>query len=153
MRNDESFRDFIMTVCDDYYEIYSLKKCRIWGDKTRVVTGSNVHLNNAIINTVSGRVEIGDYSFFGHSVSVLTGTHNLNKVNLERQSTVPESGRDVIIGKGVWVSSNATIIGPCTIGDYSVIGVGAVVVGDVKPKSFYAGVPAKCIKQLDIGGA
>lgn len=143
-----AFRTMVTSLCRDYYANESLKQIRIWGDPDRLITGVQVHLNNALINTVSGTVTIGDYTFLGHAVSILTGTHDCSKTDLERQTSVPEAGRDVIIGTGVWIASNVTIIGPCRIGDNAAIGVGAVVNGDVEPGSFYAGVPAKFIKKL-----
>jgi acetyltransferase-like isoleucine patch superfamily enzyme len=145
---NETFKTSIKAICHDYYVHDSLKFFRVWGDPARIKVGAQVHLNNALFNTVSGNIVIGDYTFFGHSVSILTGTHDCSKIDLERQTTVPESGRNVVIGKGVWVASNVTIIGPCHIGDYSAIGVGAVVIGDVEARSFYAGIPAKFIKKL-----
>ena len=148
LNKNETFKSNIKSICNDYYVHESLKHFRVWGDPARIKIGEQVHLNNAIFNTVSGNIEIGDYTFLGHCVSILTGTHDCSKMNSERQTAVPDSGRDVIIGKGVWIASNATIIGPCRIGDHSAIGVGAVVIGDVEAQSFYAGVPAKFVKRL-----
>jgi len=148
LAGSEIFRSMITALCREYYANESLKQVRIWGDPSRLQTGAHVHLNNAVINTVSGKIIIGDYTFLGHSVSILTGTHDCCKTDLERQTAVPDSGRDVIIGKGVWIASNVTIIGPCRIGDYAALGVGAVVNSDVEPCSFYAGVPARFIKKL-----
>jgi acetyltransferase-like isoleucine patch superfamily enzyme len=148
LKKDEMFNSHIRTICGDYYAYESLKRYRVWGDPKRIKIGEQVHLNNAIINTVSGNVEIGDYTFFGHCVSILTGTHDYSKINLERQAAVPDSGRDVIIGKGVWIASNVTIIGPCHIGDNSAVGVGSIVIGDVEAHSLYVGIPAKFIKKL-----
>ena len=39
----------------------------------RVFLGENVKLSNAVLNTVSGDLRIGDYSFLGSGVSLLTG--------------------------------------------------------------------------------
>jgi acetyltransferase-like isoleucine patch superfamily enzyme len=148
LNSNKEFISIIKATCSDYYIYESLKHSRVWGDPSRVKMGKDVQINNALFNTVSGNIEIGDYTFFGHSVSILTGTHDCTKFNLERQISVPNEGRNVIIGKSVWIASNATIIGPCRIGDYATIGVGSVVIGDVEASSFYAGVPAKFVKKL-----
>ena len=50
------------------------------------------------------------------------------------------------MGKGVHVGLNSTIIEDITIGDYSVIGAGSVVVKDVPPNTFVVGNPAKFLK-------
>jgi acetyltransferase-like isoleucine patch superfamily enzyme len=120
----------------------------IWGPPTRLHLGKDVVLINTLFNLSSGDVHIGDFVFFGHNVSVLTGTHAIDQFDLARQLTIPLSGRDVIIEKGVWIASNATIIGPCRIGENAVIGVGSVVIGDLRSGWFHAGVPAKPIKPV-----
>ena len=84
----------------------------------------------------------------GHNVSLLTGTHDYKQTGLARQSSVPESGRDINIGDGVWIASNATIIGPCEIGENAVIGAGSVITGKIPPNSIYAGTPAKFIRKI-----
>jgi acetyltransferase-like isoleucine patch superfamily enzyme len=43
------------------------------------------------------------------------------------------------------VASNATILGPCVIGEHAVVAAGAVVTGDVPARTIYAGVPAKLV--------
>jgi len=53
-----------------------------------------------------------------------------------------------VIKDGVWVASNATIIGPCIIGENAVIGAGSVVLGDVEPYTIVAGNPARVIRKI-----
>ncbi len=146
---DKNFINFINTAFENYYKEESLRCIRIWGDDSRIHLGSCTQINNALINTVSGDVYISDYVFFGHSVSLLTGTHDHTKKNYNRQSSVPSTGRDIYIGKGVWIGSNATIIGPSQIGEHAVIAAGAVLIGDAEPCSLYAGIPAVKIKNID----
>jgi acetyltransferase-like isoleucine patch superfamily enzyme len=82
---------------------------------------------------------------------VLTGKH-LNIKEASEQGlplhTVPLSGRDIFIGKNCKIGSGAIILGCVTIGDYAVIGAGAVVTKDVPERAFVAGVPAKLVKLL-----
>jgi acetyltransferase-like isoleucine patch superfamily enzyme len=54
----------------------------------------------------------------------------------------------VSIGNGAWVGARVTILAGVTIGEYAVIGAGAVVTRDVPPRCLAAGVPAKVLKQL-----
>ena len=58
-------------------------------------------------------------------------------------------GRDISIGKGVWIGSNATILGPCKIGENSVVASGSVVMGEVSANSLVGGAPAKLIKKIE----
>lgn len=141
-------RDEVIKLCDLYYKKNSLSVYRVWGAADRLFLGEGVQANNAIFNTSSGKISIGDYAFFGHCVTLLTGIHDINKKDAERQRGVPDCGRDICIGNGVWIASNVTIVGPCTIGAHAVIGAGSVVLGDVPAGAFYAGVPACEVKKI-----
>jgi acetyltransferase-like isoleucine patch superfamily enzyme len=125
---------------------------RIFGDPARVTLGRDVVLNDALINTTSGRVTLHDYAFCGHGVSLLTGTHDITQKGFARHGAVPTDGRDIEIGEGVWISSHATVLGPCRIGDHAVIAAGSVVTGDVDAGWVYAGVPAKRVRPVSEGG-
>jgi acetyltransferase-like isoleucine patch superfamily enzyme len=120
----------------------------VYGDPDRLHVHPTAVLNNALINLSSGDVTIGEYAFFGHNVSILTGTHDWTKFGAERQVAVPPSGRDVVIEEGAWVSSNVVIVAPCRIGAHSVVGVGSLVLGDVEPYTVVAGSPAKVLRQI-----
>jgi acetyltransferase-like isoleucine patch superfamily enzyme len=91
---------------------------------------------------------VGEYAFFGHNVSVLTGTHDFTKFGAERQVAVPKSGRDVFIEEGAWISSNAIVVAPCRIGAHAVVGVGSLVLGDVEPYTVVAGSPARVLRTI-----
>ncbi len=53
-----------------------------------------------------------------------------------------------LVKKGASVGTNATIVAGVTIGEYSIVGAGAVVTKDVPPYSIVAGNPAKILKQF-----
>ena len=120
----------------------------VYGDPDRLHVHPTAVLNNALINLSSGDVTIGEYAFFGHNVSVLTGTHDWTKFGAERQVAVPDSGRDVVIEEGVWLSSHVVVVAPCRIGAHSVVGVGSLVLGDVEPYTVVAGSPAKVLRRI-----
>lgn len=121
---------------------------RVFGNPANLIVGRNVVLNDALINTISGRVIFKDYTFCGHGVSILTGTHNYSRTGVERQTDIPQEGRDILIEEGAWISSNVTILAPCVIGRNAVIAAGSVVTGDVESGCIYAGVPARKIKAV-----
>ncbi len=134
---------FIGGLIDD--RIY--KSHFVYGDPSRITIGSGVNLNNALINTASGRVLIGDHSFCGHNVLLITGTHDYSFTDRDRQIQIPECGRDIIIGKGVWIGSNSVILGPCEIGDNAVIGACSLVTKSIECDSVYCGVPARKLEK------
>jgi acetyltransferase-like isoleucine patch superfamily enzyme len=103
-----------------------------------------------LFNLASGSITIEEEVFFCHNVSLLTGTHDISKTGSERKISVPRQWRDIVIRKGVWIASNATIIGPCEIGENSVIGACSLVIGDVLPNCLYAGIPAKLVRHIEI---
>lgn len=105
-------------------------------------------VNNALFNLSCGDITVEDWAFFGHSVTVLTGTHDVETYDDVRQVAVPQGGRDVVIKRGAWVCSNATISGPCTIGEHAVVAACSFVNRDVPPYAVVAGTPAKIIRYL-----
>lgn len=117
----------------------------VFGEPSRLFVSPTAVTNNALFNTVSGRIAVEDYAFFGHNVCVLTGTHDISSLGSARQSATPASGRDVVIKTGAWVASNATVLGPCIVGEHAVVAAGAVVVRDVPAYSIVGGVPARVI--------
>ena len=126
----------------------NLNQYLIFGDAQRLNLSRTCVVNNALFNLSSGNIFIGEYVFFGHNVSLITGTHDYNKFGIERMHDFPLAGNDIVIEEGVWLASNVTVIGPCKIGKHSVVAAGAVVKGDVPSYHIVAGVPAKTIKEI-----
>ena len=61
----------------------------IYGDPARLHIHPTAVVNNTLFNLSSGEITVGEYAFFGHNVSVLTGTHDWTKFGAERQIAVP----------------------------------------------------------------
>ena len=103
-------------------------------------------------NTRSGKITVGSNTCFGEYVMVLTGKHNFisNIQSIEDLHKVPENGRDIEIGNNCYIGSGAIIIGPVKIGDYAVVGAGAVVTKDVMSATLVGGIPASKIKNLKL---
>jgi FkbM family methyltransferase len=121
---------------------------RRWGPAERLHVAPTAVLNDALVNTVSGSITLGDHAFLGHGVALLTGTHDTGQTGLERQRTVPAAERDIVIGPGVWIASRATVLGPCEIGANAVVAAGAVVAADVPPSAIVAGNPARLVGRV-----
>lgn len=120
----------------------------VYGDPQRLKLSASCVVNNALFNLSSGSICIGENVFFGHNVSLITGTHDYNKFGKARMYDFPTEGNDIAIEEGVWIASNATVIGPCTIGKHSVVAAGAVVKGNIPSYQIVAGVPAKKVKAI-----
>ena len=111
-----------------------------------VKIGNNVKIQNNV--SVYEGVELEDYVFCGPSM-VFTN------IKIPR-SEFPQRGTEfyskTIVRKSASIGANATIICGVIIGEYSMIGSGAVVTKDVPPYSLVVGNPAKVIGKVDKKG-
>jgi len=121
-----------------------------WKNDPRLKLHSTVECDGEILfNTASGDIEVGEYSFFGQRAMIIAGSHDVSKKLFDRKYGVPQTGYDICIGKGVFIGAGAIIIGPCTIGDHTVIGAGSVVTaGKYESGCVYAGNPAVFKKKI-----
>jgi acetyltransferase-like isoleucine patch superfamily enzyme len=126
----------------------ALYSYRWHGNRSRLHIPDSAVVNNALFNMSGGTITVGKDAFFGHDVAILTGTHDIEKFGRERQMAFPRSGRDVVIGEGVWLASHVLVLGPVTIGDHAVVAGGSLVREDVAPYTVVAGRPAKVVKTI-----
>ena len=114
------------------------------------VVGPKVNIGNGVKvqNNVSiyEGVEVEDDVFLGPSM-VFTNVIN-PRAFIQRK----EKFKKTLLKKGCTVGANATIVCGVTIGEYALIGSGAVVNKDVKPYALMVGVPAKQIGWVGIMG-
>jgi acetyltransferase-like isoleucine patch superfamily enzyme len=119
-------------------------------DRARISISPEANINNALFNPASGNIVVEDFVFFGHNVSVITGTHDYSRFDRERMQAIPTAGRDITICRGAWIGSNCTILGPCVIGEHAVVAAGSVVIHDVPAYVLAAGVPARAIRTIAV---
>ena len=125
------------------------QNCRI-GQNVNI--GNNVKIGNhvKIQNNVSvyEGVELEDYVFFVLSM-VFTN------IKIPR-SEFPQQGSEyyqrTLVKKSASIGANATIVCGVTIGEYAVIGAGAVVTKDVPDYAMVIGNPGKIIGEVDEKG-
>lgn len=109
-----------------------------------ITVGENVFINACCHFQDHGGVTIGDGCQIGHNVVFATLNHGLAPE--ERKTTYPAP---IVLGRNVWVGSNATILQGVTIGDNAVVAAGAVVAKDVAADTVVGGVPARFIKNIN----
>ena len=117
-----------------------------------VNVGNNVKIGNSvkIQNNVSvyEGVELEDFVFCGPSM-VFTN------IKLPR-SEFPQQGIEfyskTLVKKSVSIGANATIVCGVTIGEYALIGSGAVVTKDVLPYALVVGNPGQVVGKVDKKG-
>lgn len=93
---------------------------------------------------ITGGIIIGSGSQIGHNVVFATLNHGLAPE--DRKMTYPAP---IVLGKNMWVGSNATILQGVTIGDNAVVAAGAVVNRNVAANTIVGGVPARVIKSIE----
>lgn len=102
-----------------------------------VKIGSHVKVQNNV--SIYEGVVLEDYVFCGPSM-VFTN------VKTPRSSTPRNKSSDytrTLVKRGATIGANATIVTGVTIGEWAVVGAGAVVTRDVAPHALVLGVPAR----------
>jgi len=138
------------------FDFVNLYGCAI-DDNTKIGTFVEIQKNatigkNCKISShtfICEGVHIGDNVFIGHNVTFIND--KLPRAINEDGSMQSESDWKVVetfIKDGASVGSSATILCGVTVGEFAIVGAGAVVTKDVPPKTIVAGVPAKIIKKL-----
>ena len=106
--------------------------------------GKEVFINACCHFQDHGGVTLGDGCQIGHNVVFATLDHGLEPA--DRKTTYPAP---IVLGRNVWVGSNATILKGVTIGDDAVVAAGAVVTKDVAAGTIVGGVPARAIRSIE----
>ena len=101
----------------------------------KVVLGNNVKVQNNV--SVYTGVTCEDDVFLGPS-AVFT-----NVINPRSAIARKDQYRPTVVKRGASIGANATIVCGNTIGQYALIGAGAVVTKDVKPYALVVGNPAR----------
>lgn len=109
-----------------------------------ITIGRHVFINACCHFQDHGGVTLGDGCQIGHNVVFATLNHGIAPE--DRVHTYPAP---IVLGKNVWVGSNATILQGVTVGDNAIIAAGAVVTKDVPADTIVGGVPAKVIRGIN----
>ena len=137
-----------------YHEsLVNLYGCRI-GDDTKIgafveiqkdaVVGSRCKISSHTF--VCEGVTIEDEVFVGHGVMFVNDRYpRATNPDGSLQTQDDWSVLRTHICRGASIGSNATILPNLTIGEYALVGAGAVVTRDVPPFAIVAGVPARVV--------
>ena len=99
--------------------------------------GTSVYLDHAT------GIIVGAFAVIGDEVTIM------QNATIGRKQSLP--GRAPRIGRGVLLSSGATILGDVSIGDFAKIGAGSVVEHDVPGGCTAIGVPARLVNCAEAG--
>lgn len=129
---------------DHYLWNHSLKfLARIFSTIARFLTGIEIHPG----------AQFGERVFIDHGMGIVVGETTIvgDDVLIYQGvvlggTTTNKGKRHPTIEKGVIIGAGAKVLGNITIGEYSKIGTGAVVLKDVPPDSTCVGVPGRIVK-------
>ena len=112
---------------------------------------------DALQVSIHPSASIGTSVFLDHATGIIVGSSVVigdevtiyQNVTVGRKDALP--GRAPRIGRGVLLSSGATILGDISIGDFAKIGAGSVVTTDVPGGCTAVGVPARLTNCAEAG--
>lgn len=116
------------------------------GTEGLITIGDRAALNSFCRLFGHGSIVIGEDTQIGPGSLITTTDHDYDHDLTTRY-------KPVVIGKGVWIGANVTVLPGIEIGDGAVIGAGSVVMKNIPPYCVALGVPARVVKLLgDTGG-
>lgn len=118
-------------------------KVKIGGWYHNITIEDNVTLNEGVYLQAREKIIIKKNSRISSFVKIYTA-------KLTVESPRKHISKPVVIEENVWIGSGAIILPGVRIEKNSIIGAGSVVTKNIEANSFYAGNPAKKIKELEI---
>lgn len=141
---------------------FSIKMGKNFGHNVIIDTGVRIgspslleiHNNVSILGDVilgyaiGGKIIFKEGALVGHNVTFINNMHqhkNIYRRVQDQGYVLPY--KDITVGKNAWIGTHAIIMPGIIIGDYSIIGAGAVVTKNVPKGAIVAGVPAVVIRK------
>ena len=110
-----------------------------YGEVLKELFGDNIGENSMV---QAPGITIEDDVMLAANVQLLSNNHD----EYDRQVLLC---KPIHIKKGAWIGAGASILPGVTIGEYAIVGAGAIVTKDVGDYEVAVGVPAKVVKKLD----
>jgi UDP-2-acetamido-3-amino-2,3-dideoxy-glucuronate N-acetyltransferase len=138
------------------FAFVNLYGCEI-GDNTKIGTYVEIQKNafigrNCKISShtfICEGVHIEDDVFVGHNVTFINDIYPRATTAGQLQTENDWKVIETFVKKGASIGSSATILAGVTIGEFAIVGAGAVVTKDVPPQTIVAGVPAKILRRIE----
>ena len=104
--------------------------------------GNNVFINSNSLLMARGGITVEDDVLMAANVQLLSNNHD----EYDRQVL---TCKPIHIKKGAWIGAGASILAGVTVGEYAIVGAGAIVTKDVPDYAVVVGSPARVVKTLD----
>lgn len=115
-------------------------------NKKHINLGNNIQFNSGVTILAAHKVSIGNNVVLSLDCKIMDTGLDINKLVNNKYEHV---NSPVIIEEFVWIGAGAIILPGVTIGKYSVIAAGSVVVKNIPPYSMAAGNPAEVKHKID----
>ena len=108
---------------------------------THLKLGDNVFINSNSLLMARGGITVEDDVLMAANVQLLSNNHD----EYDRQIL---TCKPIHIKKGAWIGAGASILAGVTVGEYAIVGAGAIVTKDVPDYAVVVGSPARVVKTL-----
>lgn len=112
------------------------------GAPENIEIGSSCTINEGVFINARDRIVIGKNVHLSPGVQLHTGGLAIDKINRHHVKA------PITIEDGVWLASGVIVSKGVRIGKNSVVGANSVVTNDIPAFSFYAGIPAQFIRNI-----
>ncbi len=112
------------------------------GKLTNLTIGDNFSVNHGVHINCRGKITIGNNVTLSSKSQLHTGKL------IFKQEPKLHVDAPIVLEDNVWIASGVIVSAGVRIAENSVVGANSVVTRDVEPNCFYAGNPAKKIKNI-----
>jgi len=139
-----------------FSKFINLYGCTI-GDNVKIGAFVEIQKNASVGNNckisshtfICEGVNIEEDVFVGHSVAFINDSYPRATSGGQLQTEADWTVEQTLVKKGASIGSGATILSKITIGEYAIVGAGAVVTKDVPPSTIVAGNPARILRKIE----
>lgn len=114
--------------------------------------GANVSIHDYSIIYGYGGVRVGRDTRIAAASIIVSHEHVFQNKNTTIREVVCER-LGVAVGRDCWLGVGCRVLGGVSIGDFAIVGAGAVVTSNIFPESIAVGVPAKFLRNRFSPGA
>lgn len=116
----------------------------------KVKLGEHSYINtHCFFQCNNGSIIIDDYVRTAPYVKFVGDSHKFRRGTIRRKAVgIDDIGESIYVGIGSWIGIGCTIMPGVSIGRGCIIGAGALVIKDACDNGFYAGFPARRIKEM-----
>ena len=126
-----------------------------YAERPTLTIGNHTIVSHGCSFTVGRQITIGSHCLIAANARLFDAPGHPTDPALRKAGNPanPEDVRPICIQDNVWIGTGAVIFPGVTVGEGSVVAIGAVVVNDVPPYTMVGGNPARMIRRLSTATA